>query len=108
MPTLLIHAEDDPFLPSDAIPRAEATGNPVVIALPKGAYTVAAHWAARDLRAERDFVVVSDPREIEVVGQPELADERWGFKVSANLGTGTGMLLWRSPLKIFPYWELVE
>jgi uncharacterized protein (DUF362 family) len=42
-----------------------------------------------------------DPREIEVVGQPELADERWGFKVSANLGTGTGMLLWRSPLKVF-------
>jgi hypothetical protein len=35
------------------------------------------------------------------VGQPELADERWGFKVSANLGTGTGMLLWRSPLKVF-------
>jgi len=42
-----------------------------------------------------------DPRQIEVVGQPELADERWGFKVSANLGTGTGMLLWRSPLKVF-------
>ena len=42
-----------------------------------------------------------DPREIEVVGQPELADERWGFKVGANLGTGTGMLLWRSPLKVF-------
>jgi len=42
-----------------------------------------------------------NPREIEIVGQPELADERWGFKVSANLGTGTGMLLWRSPLKVF-------
>jgi len=42
-----------------------------------------------------------DPRQIEVVGQPELADERWGFKVGANLGTGTGMLLWRSPLKVF-------
>ena len=42
-----------------------------------------------------------NPRQIEVVGQPELADERWGFKVSANLGTGTGMLLWRSPLKVF-------
>jgi uncharacterized protein (DUF362 family) len=39
--------------------------------------------------------------EIEVVGMPELADERWGFKVGVNLGTGTGMLLWRSPLKIF-------
>jgi hypothetical protein len=42
-----------------------------------------------------------DPRQIEVVGQPELADERWGFRVGANLGTGTGMLLWRSPLKVF-------
>ncbi len=42
-----------------------------------------------------------DPRQIEVVGQPELADERWGFTVGANLGTGTGMLLWRSPLKVF-------
>jgi uncharacterized protein (DUF362 family) len=44
---------------------------------------------------------VGDPAGIEVVGQPELADERWGFKVGVNLGTGTGMLLWRSPLKIF-------
>jgi len=42
-----------------------------------------------------------NPAEIEVVGMPELADERWGFKVGVNLGTGTGMLLWRSPLKIF-------
>ena len=42
-----------------------------------------------------------DPRQIEIVGQPELADERWGFTVRANLGTGTGMLLWRSPLKVF-------
>jgi len=42
-----------------------------------------------------------DPRQIEIVGQPELADERWGFKVGVNLGTGTGMLLWRSPLKVF-------
>ncbi len=42
-----------------------------------------------------------DPAEIEIVGMPELADERWGFKVGVNLGTGTGMLLWRSPLKVF-------
>jgi uncharacterized protein (DUF362 family) len=42
-----------------------------------------------------------DPREVEVVGQPELADERWGFRVGANLGTGVGMLLWRSPLRVF-------
>ncbi|MGC8786035.1 MAG: DUF362 domain-containing protein [Anaerolineae bacterium] len=42
-----------------------------------------------------------NPREIEVVGMPEVANERWGFKVGVNLGTGTGMLLWRSPLKVF-------
>jgi len=42
-----------------------------------------------------------NPKEIEIVGMPEVADERWGFKVGVNLGTGTGMLLWRSPLKIF-------
>jgi len=42
-----------------------------------------------------------NPREIEVVGMPEIADERWGFKVGVNLGTGTGMLLWRTPLKVF-------
>ncbi len=42
-----------------------------------------------------------DPRQIEIVGMPEVANERWGFKVGVNLGTGTGMLLWRSPLKIF-------
>ena len=42
-----------------------------------------------------------NPREIEVVGMPELADERWGFKVGVNLGTGTGMLFWRTPLKVF-------
>jgi hypothetical protein len=42
-----------------------------------------------------------NPHEIEVVGMPELADERWGFKVGVNLGTGTGMLLWRTPLRVF-------
>ncbi|MFC1539195.1 DUF362 domain-containing protein [Candidatus Latescibacterota bacterium] len=42
-----------------------------------------------------------DPRNIEIVGMPEVAEERWNFKVGVNLGTGVGMLLWRSPLKIF-------
>ena len=36
-----------------------------------------------------------------LVGMPEVAEERWGFKVGVNLGTGTGMLLWRTPLKVF-------
>ena len=42
-----------------------------------------------------------NPREIEVVGMPEVADERWGFTVGVNLGTGVGMLLWRTPLRVF-------
>jgi uncharacterized protein (DUF362 family) len=42
-----------------------------------------------------------NPREIEIVGMPEVADERWGFTVGVNLGTGVGMLLWRSPLRVF-------
>lgn len=44
---------------------------------------------------------VGDPRDIEIVGMPEVAEESWNFEVGVNLGTGTGMLLWRSPLKIF-------
>jgi uncharacterized protein (DUF362 family) len=42
-----------------------------------------------------------DPREIEIVGMPGVAEERWDFKVGVNLGTGTGMLLWRTPLRVF-------
>ncbi|NPV86009.1 MAG: DUF362 domain-containing protein [Anaerolineae bacterium] len=42
-----------------------------------------------------------NPKNIEIVGMPEIANERWNFKVGVNLGTGTGMLLWRSPLRIF-------
>lgn len=51
--------------------------------------------------ADEDGLGNGDPRNIEVVGMPEIASERWGFKVGVNFGTGTGMLLWRSPLKIF-------
>lgn len=42
-----------------------------------------------------------NPSDIEIVGMPEVANESWNFKVGVNLGTGTGMLLWRSPLRIF-------
>jgi len=44
-----------------------------------------------------------NPENIEIVGQPEIAEERWNFKVGYNLGTGVGMLLWRSPLKILQH-----
>jgi uncharacterized protein (DUF362 family) len=42
-----------------------------------------------------------DPRNIQIVGLQEAAEERWNFKVGFNLGTGTGLLLWRSPFRIF-------
>ena len=42
-----------------------------------------------------------DPRYITIAGDTGAADERWNFKVGTNFGTGTGMLLWRSPLRIF-------
>ncbi|MFC1511666.1 DUF362 domain-containing protein [Candidatus Latescibacterota bacterium] len=44
-----------------------------------------------------------DPGKIEIVGQPEVAGERWNFTVGYNIGTGAGMLLWRSPLRIFQH-----
>jgi Domain of unknown function (DUF362) len=43
---------------------------------------------------------VGDPRDIEVVGDTDAADERWNFDVGVNLATGVGRLLWfDSPLK---------
>jgi len=42
-----------------------------------------------------------DPAQIEIVGDEDAAAERWNFEVGVNFGTGTGMLLWRSPLKVF-------
>ena len=42
---------------------------------------------------------VGDPREIEIVGEPEVADERWGFSVGDNLASSVGDLLWFGPLK---------
>ena len=43
---------------------------------------------------------VGDPREIEVVGDADVAEERWNFDVGVNLATGVGRLLWfDTPLK---------
>lgn len=52
-------------------------------------------------RATESGLGQGDPRYIEIAGMPEVADERWGFRVGVNFGTGTGMLLWRSPLRVF-------
>jgi uncharacterized protein (DUF362 family) len=43
---------------------------------------------------------VGDPRDIEVVGDVDAAQERWNFDVGVNLATGVGRLLWfDTPLK---------
>jgi len=41
----------------------------------------------------------ADPRDIEVVGQPEIAEENWGFKVGDNFASRFGDVLWFGPLK---------
>jgi uncharacterized protein (DUF362 family) len=42
---------------------------------------------------------VADPRDIEVVGEPTIADESWGFTVGDNFASRVGDLLWFGPLK---------
>lgn len=41
----------------------------------------------------------ADPRDIEIVGQPEIAGESWGFSVGDNFASRFGDLLWFGPLK---------
>ena len=43
---------------------------------------------------------VGDPKEIELVGDVDAANERWNFEVGVNFATGVGRLLWHdTPLK---------
>jgi len=42
---------------------------------------------------------VGDPREIEIVGDTELANESWGFKVGGHLHSFMGYLTWYGPTK---------
>ena len=51
--------------------------------------------------AHDDGLGVGDPREIEIVGDPEAAKESWGFRVGDNGASLVGDLLWFSPLKRF-------
>jgi uncharacterized protein (DUF362 family) len=44
---------------------------------------------------------VGDPRDIEIVGDADLAQESWGFRVGDNGASLVGDLLWFSPLKHF-------
>jgi uncharacterized protein (DUF362 family) len=41
----------------------------------------------------------ADPRDIEIVGQPEIAQESWGFSVGDNFASRIGDLLWFGPLR---------
>lgn len=43
---------------------------------------------------------VGDPREIEVVGDTDAADERWGFKVAMTMHRALGWLSWYGPTKV--------
>jgi uncharacterized protein (DUF362 family) len=51
--------------------------------------------------AHQDGLGVGDPREIEIVGDTDAANESWGFKVGDNGASLIGDLLWFSPLKRF-------
>ena len=42
---------------------------------------------------------VADPRDIELVGDPEIGQEDWHFSVGDNLASRVGDLLWFGPLK---------
>ncbi len=42
---------------------------------------------------------IADPRDIELVGDAEIGQERWGFRVGANFAARVGRLLWFGPLK---------
>jgi len=42
---------------------------------------------------------VGDPREIEIVGDAEVANENWGFKVGGHLHSFLGWLAWYGPTK---------
>jgi uncharacterized protein (DUF362 family) len=49
--------------------------------------------------ATEDGLGTGDPREIEIAGDAELADERWGFTVGDNLASTVGDVMWFGPLK---------
>lgn len=44
---------------------------------------------------------VGDPREIELVGDPAIGNESWGFEVGKTFHSFLGYLAWYSPLKVF-------
>ena len=52
--------------------------------------------------AHEDGLGIGDPRDIEIVGDPDAAQENWKFHVGKNLvRIGGGDLIWFGPLKRF-------
>jgi uncharacterized protein (DUF362 family) len=49
--------------------------------------------------AHEDGLGVGDPRDIEVVGDTELASQSWGFSVGDNGASMVGDIMWFGPLK---------
>lgn len=52
-------------------------------------------------RATEQGLGQGNPANIELVGDIDLAQQNLGYNVGVNFATGVGMLLWRSPLRIF-------
>ena len=51
--------------------------------------------------AHEDGLGVGDPRQIEIVGDTDAANQSWGFSVGDNGASLVGHLLWFSPMKRF-------
>jgi len=51
--------------------------------------------------AHEDGLGVGDPRDIELVGDPDLGQEDWGFEVGDNGASRVGDVMWFGPLKRF-------
>jgi len=51
-------------------------------------------------QAHDEGLGVGDPREIEIVGDAEIAQEDWGFKVGSHLHSFLGYLAWFGPTKV--------
>jgi Domain of unknown function (DUF362) len=51
-------------------------------------------------QAHDEGLGVGDPREIEIVGDAEIAQEDWGFKVGGHLHSFLGYLAWFGPTKV--------
>ena len=50
-------------------------------------------------RATEQGLGQGDPKEIEIVGDTELAEQNLGFDVGVNFATGVGKFIWLGPLK---------